>query len=459
MFSVEEYNKEVACKTLEHSAKVFHEALADGERYYHVHNANGEDYDIQHKGNTEWFGDMIPSYVGKVVPEYLSYDEDDTSLMDIEFLGIYSKYIILKATEYSIAVARAVLRYTDKHVYFMDPRAVWFLEPHERLHIGQMPEEDDKTVFLVGALGKGYVKGEISTNKMSDIFVFHSLFLMQDLLAGRKKEDIKYVDYPIANSPMGIGGLLIQTSWIMTFANQMGWKIVYNGEKIGKYNVSALNKYFKIDFSRDDNTDENTVAIALPYLNTSWRFYSLSGALSEDILQKKFHEELDEYAEAIIAGRKVLGVLIRGTDYKTVGFTGARVQATVDDMVPMLKQWMEEEDYEVIFLATEDLDILNQMREVFGKKVVAIAQERHSVKEFEKGQIINELEKQLYAEDEYDSRVIENTINYYYALYLLSKCNGFMCSGQNNGWDTVNAMNAGKFEKIYRFNIDAGLGK
>ncbi len=41
MFTVEEYNGDVVCKTIEHSTDVFHEALKDGEKYYHVRNAVG----------------------------------------------------------------------------------------------------------------------------------------------------------------------------------------------------------------------------------------------------------------------------------------------------------------------------------------------------------------------------------------------------------------------------------
>lgn len=457
MFSVEEYNNEVEAKVLRHSASVFHEALADGEKYYHVQ-GDGIAYDIIYKGNTEWFGDLIPAYIGKIVPEYLSYDEEDVSSLDIDYLNSSSKYIILKVNEYSVAVARAVLRYTDKPVYFMDPRALWFLDKCDNLHIGEMPEEDEKTVYLVGALGKGYAKGDKQVNKRSDIFAFNSLYLLQYMLDGRKMEQIKYLEYPLAKSPMGIGGLLIQTAYILSFAESLGLKICYDGDVIGKFKISDLSKYFKLDFKRSDSTPENTVSIgSIAFLNILWRYYVSPGRLSTNVLQDKFLNDLDEYTEAIIKGRKSLGVLIRGTDYKTVGFVGARAQASVDDMLPMIKEWMEQGGYEVIFLATEDKDVLDQMRKEFGNKVVAIAQERHSVKDFEKGQIINELEKQLYTEDEYDARVIDTTINYYYALHLLSSCDAFMCSGHNNGWDTVNAMNDGRFERVYKFQIDAGL--
>ncbi len=454
MFSIEEYNNEVVAKVLEHSINVFHEALSDGDKYYHV-KGDGIAYDIQYKGNTEWFGDMVPSYVGKIAPEYLEYDENDKESMDIEFLNNFSKYIILKASEYSIAVARAILKYTDKPVYFMDPRALWFLDKNENLHIGEMPEEDEKTIFLVGALGKGFVKGEPEVNKKSDIFMFHSLFIIQYLLAGKKFSQIKYIECPFEKLHVGIGGLLTQTASLMSYAEGLGLKLVYNGEMAGKFKISDLSKYFKLNFKQSDSTIENTIILeTVPFLNVCWRFYNTKAKLSTNILQDTFYNELEEYTEAVIKGRKSLGVLIRGTDYKVVGFYGARAQASVDDMIPTIKEWMEQDGYEVIFLATEDKDVLDQMREEFGNKVVVIAQERHSVTEFEKGQIINELEKQIYSEEEYDARIIDTTINYYYALHLLSSCDAFMCSGQNNGWDTVNAMNAGKFERVYKFSVD-----
>lgn len=56
----------------------------------------------------------------------------------------------------------------------------------------------------------------------------------------------------------------------------------------------------------------------------------------------------------VLSDRKALGVLIRGTDYKVVGFHGPRMQAPVEEMLPMIKEWVENDGYEEIFLATED---------------------------------------------------------------------------------------------------------
>ena len=66
----------------------------------------------------------------------------------------------------------------------------------------------------------------------------------------------------------------------------------------------------------------------------------------------------------------------------------------------------------------------------------------------------NDFEKQIYSNEEYDDRVMDTSINYFYALYLLSKCEAFMSSGQNNGYDTVVSLNEGKFERVHRFMLN-----
>lgn len=334
----------------------------------------------------------------------------------------------------------------------MDSRILWFLEENERLHIGKTPIEDEKTVYLVGPLGSDYIKGDAPSNKKSDIYVFNNLFFIQYLLNGRKRKDVKYIKLPLDNSPSGLSGLLISISGITMFAKEIGFDVCYNEDTIGKFKVLELNKYFNINLYKEDSTKENTIETeSIYFFFMTWRYYSLKEVVSTSILQDKFLQDLNEYADATIESRRALGVLIRGTDYKSVGFSGSRSQAAVKDMYPLIKEWMEDGKYDVIFLATEDLDVLNEMREIFKDKVITIAQERHTVDEFKKGQIINDFEKQIYSKEEYDYRIMDTSINYFYALYLLSKCEAFMSSGQNNGYDTVVSLNEGKFERVHRF--------
>ena len=129
-------------------------------------------------------------------------------------------------------------------------------------------------------------------------------------------------------------------------------------------------------------------------------------------------------------------------------------------MVPTIYQWLEEDGYDCIFLATEDKDVLAKMRAEFGGKVLVVAQERHSVSEFKTSTIITELEKEQATGQEYDAVVEDNTINYFYAIYMLSRCSSFMCSGQCNGYDMTRDFNVGGFDRIYKFQAGVtGSGK
>jgi hypothetical protein len=138
--------------------------------------------------------------------------------------------------------------------------------------------------------------------------------------------------------------------------------------------------------------------------------------------------------------------------------SGARKMATVDEMLPLIREWIAEDGYEMVFLATEDKDILEQMRREFGDKLRVIAQDRHSVSDFSEGmKVLSELEESQKNEPDAEAKVEDSTINYFYALYCLSKCSSFMASGQCHGWDVVNSFKEGSFERCYKFAV--GLEK
>ena len=46
---------------------------------------------------------------------------------------------------------------------------------------------------------------------------------------------------------------------------------------------------------------------------------------------------------------------------------------------------------------------------------------------------------------------MDTTVNYIYAIYLLSRCDGFIASGQCNGVDMVLSFHETRFENFYRF--------
>ena len=213
---------------------------------------------------------------------------------------------------------------------------------------------------------------------------------------------------------------------------------------------SMLEKYFNIETTPEDS-DENNTIYAVNYIATALTHYFLhrKAEMSYEILNPAFLRELEEYAEAVLGKRRMLGVLLRGTDYNMMMPKDAKtpfLPVPAERMIPEIQKRIDQYGYDGIFLATEDRDALRIIREAFPGKVRAVAQERRVLGEFSPGRTISDIEKEIYAPEEYDARVSDTTINYFYALYLLSRCSGFLASSMCSGVNMARAFNGGKFE-------------
>ena len=166
-------------------------------------------------------------------------------------------------------------------------------------------------------------------------------------------------------------------------------------DRFGKYPRELVERYFSVDIWDPEATEENTLVVPGTVVINKTQYYTcLPATLEASSIALSFKEEMDEYYDAVLGSQKVLGVLIRGSDYLTVGFGGVRKMASVEQMVPKMRQWMADYGYKKLFLATEDSDILAKMKQEFGKDMVALAQERLSVKNLKQGQIITDYEKE-----------------------------------------------------------------
>ena len=137
----------------------------------------------------------------------------------------------------------------------------------------------------------------------------------------------------------------------------------------------------------------------------------------------------------MLGDKRMLGILLRGSDYIASGMSGASAPVTVESALPKIREWMEEDGYEGIFLATEDMDILRKMEAAFPGKIRVVSQERYSITDFTKEGVttISELDRKRHPGEDYDVFLEDSTANYFYALYLLSRCESFMYSGQCGG--------------------------
>lgn len=456
MFVLDNYQEGLVCKALSITDDMFHRALQDGEKRYHVHNPNGDDFDILYLDNNDDIEpiEAYPKYVkGPFMDKYLSYDENDPSTLYLDFLNGLNAAEFEEVNEYSIVLSKVILSYTQIEIWFDDPRILWFIPANDRIHVVEkLPELPGETTLYVQKQIKMGLEDR-NFNRLSATYAFHNIFFPQWMLNGRKLSDLKYAIIQ-TNTAGGIGSILAFQKRFQIALDHFGLKLITKEERLGKYRVDMIDRYFSLDLKAEDANDDNTLVINNQLLLIKTKLvYTISQATDVSILAPKFRSEMDEYYDALFEGRKVLGILIRGTDYISSGLSGERLMATVSQMLPTIHQWLEADEYDRIFLATEDDDILDQMKAEFGKKVIAVAQERHRVSDFRQGQIISELEKETIDPDKLDAMIEDTTINYFYALYMLSRCDSFMCSGQCNGWDVVNDFNGGSFHRCYKFSV------
>ena len=460
MFKLEVFNPEAEAKTLKLSDKLFHEALKEeleSKTRFHVKNDKGEDFDIVYWDNNDDIEpvDAYPKYVKPpYMTKYLHYDETDKSSLYLDFFKGLDRCIFDELNEYTIVLTRVMLTYTDMDIYCLDERIHWFVEENPRLHIiKELPEDRfaEGTFYIQAELRSGLE--DYSFNRLSSTYAFHNIFFLQWMLNGKAFVNYRFFTMAI-NDTGGIGSVLSGYKTNKQAAETFGLKFVSpNVDHFGKFPRSMVEKYFAVDIWDEEANEENTLVVPDLVLFYKTKFYcGLRASLDVDSIATGFREEMDEYYDAVLGGKKALGLLIRGSDYISTGLSGIRKMATVEQMTPKIHQWMEDYGYEKLFLATEDADILAAMRKEFGKNLVALSQERLSVANLRNGQVISEYEKETGGQD-YAAKLEDTTINYFYALYILSRCDAFLCSGQCSGWDNVLSLNDGKFERSYKFTV------
>ena len=457
MLSISEKSDE-ELTVLHHGKNVFHDAIAkvlQGESRFHVTDESGKipDYDLVYTTNIMLFPEQVRAVIKKMLQggaafsTFLNYDENDEKNLCMDFLKQFKKIEIERADEYSVAVARIALKLTDIPVYYLDEKLSWFVDGHERLHKAEAFAEKDRTVLRMtsNVFDMGYSKRDWST--LCSLAAFQNIFFWQYYTAD-KKGPFKYVEI-VLSQISGIGNILSNISMIGNACAKRGYS-VFLRPGCTRYPDDLLYRYFRINPKPADASDENTISIAnLALFTTSWYCNQSPANFDESILDEKFAAEMKEYADAVLGGRKALGVLARGTDYLTNNLGADRVHARAEQMIPVIREWMTDGGYEKIFLATEDKDIFEQMKKAFPGKIIAISQERISVSDLKKKgtTLIYEFEKKSNEGAAYTQALEDRTVNYFYALYILARCDAFLCSGQCYGWDTVRSLKDGKFER------------
>ena len=455
MLQIMPYTGTVDFQKMKHGPHVFHDALEGvlrGEKDFHVINPDGEDYCLHYTENILWarqfdnypFSEVLDAH--PLYPPYYKYDEEDVSKMSFDIFHGMKKVWFKEANEYTITIARILLKHTDMNMTFADDRIKMFIPGSERLIVSDQ-EPDTSDLTLIRVINEFYFSSSFHDNNQVDsVFCFHHIFLFQ-WLTDLPVEEIKYakICIPIFE---GIGSILDSYTTFKWFFERFGIRTTIEPHS-SRYPDDMLKKYFDLQLTPEDSDDTNTVNI-VNFFGT-W-FPRQVGKTPEvmydtEALNPGFRKEMEEYADSVLGNKRMLGVLLRGSDYFTPDMKGMRKPVGVESAIPVIKQWMEEDGYDGIFLATEDEDMLSSMKEAFGNTLIAVSQERYSLQRLENTKSIADLEKETYNEEEYDEHLVDVTVNYFYAVYLLSRCESFIYSNVCGGERLARVFNHGRYKK------------
>ncbi len=460
MFRLEEYDRTIECETLDLEPGLFHNALKRDPGSldrFHVNNPFGDDLDIVYYDNNDDLEplDTYPKYQEPpFMASYRIYDENDVKTLWMEFFDGVRTMVFEELNEYTIVLTNLVLEHTDIEVYCTDKRILWFVTENNRLHVSdQLPEDLDKDtlLYIQKELASGIEDGRFRT--LSSTYAFHNVFVLQWILNGRDLSQFKFITVDFGEWA-GIGAVLSYCIRYRIAFRRFGLKFINKGdEKLDKFNARHLSEYFTLDLHDDEANEDNTLVVpGFMAMSKIKILKGISHSIDESILTPHFKAEMDEYYDGLFGTEKVLGVMIRGTDYVSSGMTGDRKMATAQQMAPLIHEWVEKYGFERIFLATEDEDALEYMRSEFGHLIVALSQERIKQSDLRKNELISVYEKE-HANGMYEEKLEDTTINYFYALYMLSKCDSFVVSGRCNGADIVLSLNNKRFKNYHKFSV------
>lgn len=142
------------------------------------------------------------------------------------------------------------------------------------------------------------------------------------------------------------------------------------------------------------------------------------------------------------ANDRVLGVLLRGTDYVDKKPFGHPIPPPVEFAISTIIVKMKEWNCNKVFLATEDREILNNFKNIFGDLCITFDRE---YPEYKNGQMIS-----LCRIDRPNDHFLQGK-DYLTQIVLLSQCNSFItarCSGAIGA-----VMMAEHFEHVLAFNL------
>ena len=167
------------------------------------------------------------------------------------------------------------------------------------------------------------------------------------------------------------------------------------------------------------------------------------------ILNSEAKHYVQSETDTLLPGRKVLGVLCRGTDYTATKPKGHPIQPEREQIIAKVREVFHSGAYEYVYLATEDSKYDALFRSEYGDRLL-INRRNYYDKVFSEGEL--KLIKDVHFDRENDDYL--KGLEYISSLQILANCDGLV-AGNCGGTQAVVFWNGGKYREAHVF--DGGL--
>ena len=153
-----------------------------------------------------------------------------------------------------------------------------------------------------------------------------------------------------------------------------------------------------------------------------------------------------ECQEVFRDGRRVMGVLCRGTDYVTLRPLGHPIQPTLEQVFSLLKVKMKELRMDYIYLATEEKKIEERFKQEFPGKILINKRSYYDNYYENKCTYIREVNFERENDSYYKG------LEYFSSIVILSRCQALI-GGNTGGSCAAMFMNNMKYEYTHLFDL------
>lgn len=256
------------------------------------------------------------------------------------------------------------------------------------------------------------------------------------------KNTLIHIHYAIEKGYIPVVDMKNYTSQFSKLTDGNAWEIFFKQPM--EYSLDDIQKAKNVIFSKNiTNWGSRSIFPNIVDDCNITRRLTLSGLFKKYIIPNERTREYIEGKYTTIIGDKtnVMGLLCRGTDYTQKRPKGHPIQPNLEQIIAEVDRVIKEEGCEYIYVATEDENIIDQLKNKYSDRILEIGQKRFGKMDVN---YISELNIR-------DLDLIKLNLDYYASLTILSRCSHFL-GGRTAGTIGVSLMNT-DFKTFYTWNL------